>query len=160
MVKRWRSHKQWITNVHWQRGGIPRELVSGSRNGEVMVWDIRLQSPVEEFSAGIGNVMRTFNVHEHAPVFACGGDQGVSVYSFDGQRLNTIKPYSPPFPIRGGGPAVATAFHPHAMELAVATLGNSHVDIKSCLPQGFHLPKHVQEHGSPQEFLEEAIRRK
>ena len=68
MVKCWRKHKQWITNVHMQRGGF-RELVSGSRNGEVKLWDIRKDEPVREIPAMDGT-MRTLSVHEHAPVFA------------------------------------------------------------------------------------------
>jgi len=68
MVKVWRQHKQWITNVHMQRGGL-RELVSGSRNGEVKLWDIRSDAPLREVVA-TGNTLRTLSVHEHAPVFA------------------------------------------------------------------------------------------
>lgn len=66
-VRVWREHKQWITNVHMQRGG-QRELVSGSRNGEVRMWDIRMEASVGEVRAP--GVMRTLGVHEHAPVFA------------------------------------------------------------------------------------------
>ena len=68
MVKAWREHKQWITNVHMQRGGL-RELVSGSRNGEVKLWDIRMDGPLRTIQA-TKDVLRTLSVHEHAPVFA------------------------------------------------------------------------------------------
>ena len=66
-VRVWREQKQWITNVHMQRGG-QRELISGSRNGEVKLWDIRMDKSVGHVQAG--GVMRTLCVHEHAPVFA------------------------------------------------------------------------------------------
>lgn len=83
MVRVWREHKQWITNIHMQRGGM-RELVSGARNGEVRLWDIRMEKPLREIQGlvGVGNgadaagrtppggVLRTLSVHEHAPVFA------------------------------------------------------------------------------------------
>ena len=68
MVRCWRRHKQWITNVHMQRGGF-RELISGSRNGEVKLWDIRKDEPIREITA-TSDTMRTLSVHEHAPVFA------------------------------------------------------------------------------------------
>ena len=68
MVKAWREHKQWITNVHMQRGGL-RELVSGSRNGEVKLWDIRMDGPLRTIQAS-KDILRTLSVHEHAPVFA------------------------------------------------------------------------------------------
>ena len=67
-VRVWREHKQWITNVHMQRGG-QRELVSGSRNGEVRLWDIRMNGSIG-FVKAPGETMRTLGVHEHAPVFA------------------------------------------------------------------------------------------
>lgn len=67
MVKVWREHKQWITNVHMQRGGL-RELVSGSRNGEIKLWDLRMDMPISTFSA-TNDTLRTLSVHEHAPVF-------------------------------------------------------------------------------------------
>ncbi len=51
-----------------QRGGF-RELLSGSRNGEVKLWDIRKDEPVREIAA-TSDTMRTLSVHEHAPVFA------------------------------------------------------------------------------------------
>ena len=74
LVRTWRDHKQWITNVHLQRGGL-RELVSGSRNGEVRLWDIRMEKPLREIQGLVGGpsdkvTMRTLSVHEHAPVFA------------------------------------------------------------------------------------------
>ena len=68
MVKVWKDHKQWITNVHMQRGGV-RELVSGSRNGEIRLWDIRNDKPVGAIRA-MRETLRTLSVHEHAPVFA------------------------------------------------------------------------------------------
>lgn len=68
MVQRYSNHKQWITNVHMQRGGM-RELVSGSRNGEVKTWDIRMKDELSTVQAS-RNTLRTLSVHEHAPVFA------------------------------------------------------------------------------------------
>lgn len=68
MIRMWREHKQWITNVHMQRGGL-RELVSGSRNGEVKLWDLRMEKPLREIVA-TRDTLRTLSVHEHAPVFA------------------------------------------------------------------------------------------
>lgn len=68
MVKAWREHKQWITNVHLQRGG-QRELISGCRSGEVKLWDIRMDKSVKTIRA-TKDTLRSLSVHEHAPVFA------------------------------------------------------------------------------------------
>ena len=64
----YRAHKQWIINVHMQRGGM-RELISGSRNGEIKLWDIRMKDEIGSIMA-TKNTLRTLSVHEHAPVFA------------------------------------------------------------------------------------------
>ncbi|GMG13091.1 unnamed protein product [Aspergillus oryzae] len=58
---------RWITNVHMQRGGL-RELVSGSRNGEIRLWDLRMDNPISTLYA-TKDTLRTLSVHEHAPVF-------------------------------------------------------------------------------------------
>lgn len=70
MVKRWKDEtdKQWINNVHMQRGG-QRELLSASRNGTVKLWDIRMDKPLKVIRA-TSDVLRTASTHEHLPVFA------------------------------------------------------------------------------------------
>jgi len=68
MVKVWKEHRQWVTNVHLQRGG-QRELVSGCRSGEVKLWDIRMDQSVKTIQATTDH-LRTLSVHEHAPIFA------------------------------------------------------------------------------------------
>lgn len=95
-VRVWREHTQWVVGVHMQRGGV-RELVSGSRNGEVRLWDLRNEKPIAGFHvtnpnpavvhsldgntstatspAGRPITMRSLSVHEHAPVFAVGTDR-------------------------------------------------------------------------------------
>ncbi|WWC95984.1 hypothetical protein V866_002851 [Kwoniella sp. B9012] len=40
VLRTWRQHKIWIQSVHLQRGSM-RELVTGSMDGEVRVWDVR-----------------------------------------------------------------------------------------------------------------------
>lgn len=90
-VMQWKEHSQWVVNVHMQRGGS-RELVSGSRDGEVKLWDIRYKGCVRTVKAisggdassassvrgvmsekgkvdGPRDGLRTLSVHEHAPVF-------------------------------------------------------------------------------------------
>ncbi|KAI9884030.1 MAG: Negative regulator of mitotic exit [Watsoniomyces obsoletus] len=68
MVRAWKDHRQWITGVHLQRGGL-RELTTGSRNGEVKLFDIRMEQAIRTIRT-TENTLRTLSVHEHAPVFA------------------------------------------------------------------------------------------
>jgi regulator-associated protein of mTOR len=68
MVRVWKEHKNWITNVQVQRGG-QRELVTGCRSGEVKLWDIRNNTSIKTIET-TKDTLRTLSVHEHAPVFA------------------------------------------------------------------------------------------
>lgn len=107
-VRVWREHRQWVVGVHLQRGGV-RELVSGSRNGEVRLWDLRNERPIAGFDVtkmhvGTGGAdrtgaggdgvatkamtMRSLSVHEHAPVFAVGTDRHeVRSFNMSGEFL-------------------------------------------------------------------------
>ncbi|MCJ1349391.1 hypothetical protein MMC31_007631 [Peltigera leucophlebia] len=133
MVKVWREHKQWITNVHMQRGGL-RELISGSRSGEVKLWDIRKDASLNSITA-IQGTLRTLSVHEHAPVFAAGTERhNVHIFNVNGAPLNVIEPYSGFLQQNRSSPIAATAFHPHRMMMACAVLNNSHINLYTCHP--------------------------
>jgi regulatory associated protein of mTOR len=147
MVKCRRDHKQWITNIHMQRGGM-RELVSGSRNGEIRLWDIRMDAPVESIQAlnthaGAhahagnkagggkgGDTLRTLSAHEHAPVFAVGSDHhSVMALNVNGNFLGAFEPYSSFLHGTRGTPISATAFHPHRIMLGCAARGDQHANL-------------------------------
>ncbi|PWY91042.1 hypothetical protein BO70DRAFT_83463 [Aspergillus heteromorphus CBS 117.55] len=131
MVKVWREHKQWITNVHMQRGGL-RELVSGSRNGEIRLWDLRLDIPISTFSA-TKDTLRTLSVHEHAPVFMVGTNRHeVRTYNVDGTYLSTFEPYSSFLHHNRSSPIASTAFHPHRTLLACSALNDNHINLVNC----------------------------
>ncbi|KAL8778808.1 MAG: hypothetical protein Q9213_007243, partial [Squamulea squamosa] len=145
MVRAWRKHNQWITNVHMQRGGF-RELVSGCRDGEVKLWDLRLKDePIRTIRAipptegagggggggggsgsGRGGVMRGLSVHEHAPVFAAGSSSHeLRLYHTNGKQLNVLSPTIPStytgthlLQSHRHTPIASAAFHPHRMMLA------------------------------------------
>ena len=70
MIRKWKddADRQWIKNVHMQRGG-QRELVTASRNGKVKVWDIRMDKALHSFQT-TRDTLRTASTHEHLPVFA------------------------------------------------------------------------------------------
>ncbi|KAL4935665.1 hypothetical protein BDV06DRAFT_206558 [Aspergillus oleicola] len=131
MVKVWREHKQWITNVHMQRGGL-RELISGSRNGEIRLWDLRMDSPISTI-LGTRDTSRTLSVHEHAPVFMVGTNRHeVKTYNVDGTHLSTFEPYSSFLHHNRSSPISSTAFHPHRTLFACAALNDNHINLVSC----------------------------
>lgn len=182
MVKLWREHRQWITNIHMQRGGV-RELISGSRNGEVKLWDLRNDRAVLTLNAtsnspsptktleptpdGISEssvsltpemnksthttLLRSLSVHEHAPIFCVGTDRHeIKTFNTNGDALGVFEPSSSMRAmaqlaavggslagtvgvgrIGGRSPIVATAYHPHRMVLACASLGDAGVGLVS-----------------------------
>ena len=148
MVKVWREHRQWVTNIHMQRGGV-RELVSGSRNGEVKLWDLRNDRSILSLNVagpkhdgeGSAPLLRSLSVHEHAPVFAVGTDRHeVRSFNTNGEALGVFERLTSGWrgaaPVAVGGHGfgraraiVATAYHPHKMLLACAGLGDGHVSL-------------------------------
>ncbi|ORZ16165.1 raptor N-terminal caspase like domain-domain-containing protein [Lobosporangium transversale] len=67
LVMTWKKHKSWIQNVRMQRGGF-RELVSGSVDGTVKVWDVRHQESLQTIVAR--DPISALDLHHHAPVLA------------------------------------------------------------------------------------------
>ncbi|PLB45722.1 hypothetical protein P170DRAFT_389834 [Aspergillus steynii IBT 23096] len=131
MVKVWREHKQWITNVHMQRGGL-RELVSGSRNGEIRLWDLRMDDPISTIYA-TRDTLRTLSVHEHAPVFMVGTNRHeVKTFNNHGSHLSTFEPHSSFLHHNRSSPIASTAFHPHRTILACAALNDNHINLVHC----------------------------
>jgi regulator-associated protein of mTOR len=131
MVKVWKEHRQWITNVHLQRGG-QRELISGCRSGEVKLWDIRWDRSVKTIQATTDH-LRTLSIHEHAPVFATGTERHrVKIFNINnGQPVSHLEPYSG-FLRDRSAPIASTAFHPHRLMIAAAAVHDNHVNIFSC----------------------------
>jgi len=138
LVKIWKEHKSWVTNVHLQRGG-QRELISASRNGDVKLWDIRSSTSIKTIVAAQQG-LRTLAVHEHAPVFAVGGEKGaVKLWSTSGKMLSSFEPYTGSatrFLGATGSGVSAVAFHPHKMMVAGAAVGETWVNIFACGRKG------------------------
>lgn len=118
LVQTYKEHNAWIQNVHMQRGGF-RELVSGSVNGQVKLWDVRNAKSIQTIEAHSAS-LEAMAVHEHAPVIATGSSnqflkvwnsndaKNLSVFRFNTGLFNKIAPIT------------ALTFHPHYMILAGA----------------------------------------
>lgn len=151
MQHQWKEHTSWITNVHMQRGG-QRELVTGCRNGEVKLWDLRMDKSLRTIRV-TKDTLRSLTVHEHAPVFAAyvlpsqvfplcdqavnthrsGSERhSVKIYNMDGAFLSSLEPYGNYLHQGRNAPISATAFHPHRMVLACGAVNDNHVNLFSC----------------------------
>ncbi|KAK9477112.1 raptor N-terminal caspase like domain-containing protein [Lipomyces japonicus] len=146
MVKVWKYHKSWVLNVHMQRGGA-RELASGSVDGKIHIWDLRMDTPVLSFQAHERG-MRAVQVHEHAPILAT-GSQMVKLWRLSGEHTAVVKtgvgstggassymtlaapPIRPHY-------VSALCFHPHRMVMAVNNSHDSHVGVYNCVPNLVH----------------------
>ncbi|AAS52251.2 ADR331Cp [Eremothecium gossypii ATCC 10895] len=161
MVRLWKPSGgrpiSWITNVHLQRGGY-RELVSGTNNGVVELWDIRQDKPVLTFTDSGQNggngynssppkptTMTSIHVHEHAPVIAT-GTKHINIWTTSGDSLCTFKNNGSSHVSSVAG-SLATgisvsrsstsfissmAFHPHRMMLAAANSHDTNINIYQC----------------------------
>ena len=117
MVKLWKDHRAWVTNIHMQRGGN-RELVSSCVTGEVKFWDLRADHCVSEVQAHTGG-LRSMAVHEHAPTFATGsGNHSLKVWNMKGQLLSSLRHHVGFLQPGKSSSVSALAFHPHKMVLA------------------------------------------
>ncbi|KAK3644912.1 Target of rapamycin complex 1 subunit kog1 [Elasticomyces elasticus] len=137
------DHKSWIVGVHLQRGGM-RELISAESNGGVRLWDIRMRKSVSQITPAAqtnarnsARQLRTLAVHEHAPVFATGGqDHNIRIYNTtDLKRLSTMEPYMSLWRATNtarNAPITATAFHPHRLMMACGAVNDGHVNLFKC----------------------------
>lgn len=107
MVRLWRSgsgrHNSSIINVQLQRGGY-RELVSGSSNGCIELWDIRSEGSINSFQDEYNmdgkskskytqnmnsSTMSCLKLHEHASVIATGTKQ-IKIWTTSGDILSAF----------------------------------------------------------------------
>lgn len=120
-----------IVNVHMQRGGL-RELVSGSSDGYVNIWDIRLNDPVLTFNNPQEKSMRRIHVHEHAPIITT-GSKSMNIYTTSGDMIANLKnPHDSYLTNRTSSYLSSAAFHPHRMMVATNYNQDSHINIYTC----------------------------
>jgi regulatory associated protein of mTOR len=69
MILTSKEHKNTITNVVWQ-SGAGHELVSGSKSGEIKLWDIRVSHSKLTIVDANSSEMNALDVHHNANVIA------------------------------------------------------------------------------------------
>lgn len=120
-----------IRNVHMQRGGF-RELVSGSTDGYVNLWDIRLDEPVKTFNIAPEKSIRSIDVHEHAPIITT-GSKSVNIWTTSGDLISTLRnPNDHYLANRTSNYLSSTSFHPHRMMIATNYNQDGHINVYGC----------------------------
>ena len=119
-----------IRNVHMQRGGF-RELVSGSADGYVNLWDIRNTEPVATFTTPEQG-LRCIDVHEHAPII-CTGSKWVNMWTTSGDMIATLKnPHDGYLTNRTLNYLANVTFHPHRMMVTTNFNQDGHINVYKC----------------------------
>jgi regulator-associated protein of mTOR len=132
-VMAWTEHKSRVIDVHMQRGGN-RELVSGSAQGVIKLWDIRSSKSLRTIEAHSTAPMTSLVVHDSAPVVASGSENHyIKLWNMNGAPLSTLRPTTG-FLGQYVGPVSSLAFHPHQAVLAAG--GDSHISIYECNTKG------------------------
>lgn len=119
-----------IRNVQMQRGGF-RELVSGSSDGYVNLWDIRQSAPVLTFASSEPTI-RSIDVHEHAPILTTGSKQ-VNIWTTSGDIVSTLRnPHDNILTNRTSNYLSTVSFHPHRMMMATNYNQDGHINVYKC----------------------------
>ncbi|KAL2315196.1 Target of rapamycin complex 1 subunit mip1 [Schizosaccharomyces pombe] len=140
----WKEHSSEIVNVEMQSSGM-RELISASSDGEVKLWDIRMNHSLQTFSTD-NSGLTSLTVHSHAPVYATGSsNQSIKIWDTLGQNINTFRE-NPRF-LNQPKPSssMCLKFHPHHLLLACGDNTDSRVNLYSCTKNEIHTD-------SPNEF--------
>ncbi|KAK7678642.1 hypothetical protein QCA50_018369 [Cerrena zonata] len=120
-----------IRNIHMQRGGF-RELVSGSSDGFINLWDVRLDEPVVSFDNSPEKSIRSIDVHEHAPIITT-GSKNVNIWTTSGDLISTLrKPHENYLSNRTSNYLSSTSFHPHRMMVATNYNQDSSINVYNC----------------------------
>ncbi|ORY51824.1 hypothetical protein BCR33DRAFT_712020 [Rhizoclosmatium globosum] len=135
LVRSFGEHSNRILQCQFQNDGRGdyHTLVSGSRTGDVRIWDIRSPKQsvrvIEAVPSGIE--MTALAIHEDAPLFACGtNSEYVRIFNVNGVNLNTIR-YNDGFLGPRIGHVGCLAFHPYRDILAAGTSDNASLSLFS-----------------------------
>jgi len=115
-VLTFREHPTWVLKAYTLQS-YPHRVVSASTNGDIRVWDRRMNESVRLISTTGG--LTALDVHQYCEVIASGSvQQWINVYSHVGDTLSTIK-YHEGFMGQRIGQVTCLAFHPLKLKLAV-----------------------------------------
>ncbi|KAK4687771.1 regulatory associated protein of mTOR, partial [Tremellales sp. Uapishka_1] len=139
VLRTWREHHTWIQSVHLQRGGN-RELVTGSMNGEVRIWDVRHPDKPLYQTVAQPNGLGALAVHTGAPVLATtsapsshstsqrldiqGFSDPVTLKNLGRMNINVSPMVHAPQRIKVVPLASSLVFHP--VEMVIAAAGSDH----------------------------------
>ncbi|EEB06468.2 WD repeat protein [Schizosaccharomyces japonicus yFS275] len=128
MVQCWKEHRGRIVNVEMQSSGM-RDLISGSANGQIKLWDIRYPKSLAT-SNGSNEHLVSLSTHHHAPVFASGtAAHSIKIWRMDRTSFRDTPTYLSQSKI---GSITDMMFHPHHLLLACAESTDNRINFYTC----------------------------
>ncbi|KAI8915600.1 raptor N-terminal caspase like domain-containing protein [Gorgonomyces haynaldii] len=102
-------------------GQRQHEFVTGSLNGQIMLWDIRQKGCTLRIDPEIEGGMTHFDMHPSAPLLSCGSKtMNVRVMNLMGENLGNLK-YNEGFLPSKATPILGLTFHPVKLDLYLNT---------------------------------------
>eukprot|EP00980_Cylindrotheca_fusiformis_P012282 scaffold3001_cov122-Cylindrotheca_fusiformis.AAC.7 len=114
------EHKDWIVDVSFACYGGKPEILTGSLDGEIRAWDLRMSSSLRVLEVQ-RSLMTAMAVHKHIPIAATGSRaQFIKILTLEGETLQVARHHegSPRHLI---GPVSCLEFHKYKLALAAGT---------------------------------------
>ena len=116
-ISKYDEHSSWIVAACLTGYSSRPEIISGSVDGEIKTWDLRLSSSLRTYTAQ-RRPMTALSVHPGIPMLATGSHaQFIKVMTLDGDTLQTIR-YHEALSGHRIGPVSCLEFHPYKPLLA------------------------------------------
>ncbi|CAJ1965648.1 unnamed protein product [Cylindrotheca closterium] len=113
------EHSSWIVELSLVSYNGRAELVSGSLDGELRTWDLRMKGSLRSFEVQRG--MTALSVHKQIPLVAAGSHtKYIKITNLEGDGLQIIRHYDE-LHKQKLDPISCLAFHKHKMILAAGT---------------------------------------
>lgn len=140
MIKLWDTNNEITTNtqkprnfcsiikIHMQIGN-KRDLVSGSTNGNINFWDLRMDKSILNFYTH-ENSLKCLDIHDYRPILVS-GFKNISIWSTSGNLLSTAKFHESYLKNRIFGYLSNICFHPYKMIFATSYIQNTNLNIYS-----------------------------
>ncbi|TPX34292.1 hypothetical protein SmJEL517_g02937 [Synchytrium microbalum] len=123
------DHQKWIVNVQLQAGSN-RDVLSGSQEGDIRLWDLRQRRCTRTIEPFPGQELTALAIHDNASLIACGsGAHQLRVFNTQFQPLGHLRLHDSGFLGPRPGPISSIAFHSYKPVLAASSITGGSVTV-------------------------------
>lgn len=117
---RYAEHQNWIVDASFACYGGKPEIISGSVDGDIRAWDLRMSSSLRVLEVQ-RSPMTALAVHKQIPIAATGSHaQFIKILTLEGETLQVARHHEDS-PRHRIGPVSCLEFHKHKLVLATGT---------------------------------------